>query len=315
MTTVILGTLRSLPVVPGDSSQRERSGDAVDPTSKRRLDFDLCGSRTDEDGKSDMAELTYSREPVPHVVVDPVTDGDTYRSLPFPKVGEHIDDDERWGLVTGDPGYDEFVDQPGWRELRRKLTGEEFVGSVLDAFAADMRRHGCLVDPDGWYLDDFVESRQDKERPVLAEEGDPNRLFVRFDFQSKSGTNYDEFVHVDWNRRVAAGLLFFCDADEEGLVGGELALYRDRRFRNDRECHDPERVLAFTPRHNKGLLFLNSNEGFHGPARIERLTGRRRWVYVAISSHTDVWPHRGPTLASRAKQVARRAKQRVSARF
>ena len=53
-------------------------------------------------------------------------------------------------------------------------------------------------------------------------------------------------------------------------MGGETALYRDRGFRNDRWCHDPELTALFTPRHNTGVIFLNSNTGFHGPRGIRR---------------------------------------------
>jgi hypothetical protein len=74
------------------------------------------------------------------------------------------------------------------------------------------------------------------------------------------------------------------------LEGGELALYRDRDFRNDRWCHDPELVTMYPPRHNTGVIFLNSHTGFHGPRAITRLTGHRRWLYYTISSKLDVRP-------------------------
>ncbi len=125
---------------------------------------------------------------------------------------------------------------------------------------------------------------------VLSTAGDPNDVFTRLDFQSKAEGGYREFVHLDWARRIVGGILFFSDAAEEGLEGGELALYRDRDFRNDRWCHDPELTAKFAPRHNSGVIFLNSNKGFHGPRAITRLEGRRRWLYFTISSAVDVWP-------------------------
>jgi hypothetical protein len=60
----------------------------------------------------------------------------------------------------------------------------------------------------------------------LAAAGDPNDVFTRLDFQSKGAGQYREFVHLDWARRVIGGILFFSDAGEEGLVGGE-ARHRD----------------------------------------------------------------------------------------
>ena len=64
----------------------------------------------------------------------------------------------------------------------------------------------------------------------------------------------------------------------------------DREFGDDRWCHDPELTAQFAPRHNTGVIFLNSNRGFHGPRGIRRLAGRRRWLYFTISSRVDVWP-------------------------
>jgi hypothetical protein len=150
-------------------------------------------------------------------------------------------------------------------------------------------------------LTSFVESRTEKEQATLGAGGDPNEIFTRLDFQSKGAGGYREFVHLDWARRIVGGILFFSDADEEGLVGGETAFYRDRAFRNDRWCHDPELVALFRPRHNTGMIFLNSNAGFHGPRRITALEGRRRWLYFTISSRVDIWPA-APRLTTRSNQ-------------
>src|SRR5436190_24102231 len=89
--------------------------------------------------------------------------------------------------------------------------------------------------------------------------------------QSKPAGGYRQFVHLDWPRRVVGGILFFSDAREEGLEGGELALYRDRALRNDRWCHEPELTAQFPPAKNSGVIFLNSNGAFHGPRAITRL--------------------------------------------
>jgi hypothetical protein len=154
-----------------------------------------------------------------------------------------------------------------------------------------MRRAECLVDPDRARLIPFVETREQKEQSRLDIDGDPNEIFTRLDFQSKGQGGYRDFVHLDWSRRIIGGILFFSDAEEEGLVGGELALYRDRGFRNDRWCHDAELTALFPPKKNSGVIFLNSNSAFHGPRPIEALRGRRRWLYYTISSRVDVWPH------------------------
>jgi hypothetical protein len=230
----------------------------------------------------------YVAEPHPHLAIDEIASPDDYAAMRFPD--SHLQPDAAWGLTAADPAYASVFRDPLWRALRDEICGERFVGDVLQAFAADMRGAGCLVDPGRARLTSFVESREEKQRVSLAAGGDPNALFTRLDFQSKGAGAYREFVHLDWPRRIVGGILFFCDADEEGLVGGETALYRDLEFADDRWCHVPELTSLFRPAHNTGVIFLNSNRGFHGPRAITALRGRRRWLYYTISSRCDIWP-------------------------
>jgi hypothetical protein len=232
-------------------------------------------------------KLQYRSDPHPHVVIDELMPPAVYSSTPFPD--ELIADDE-WGITSSDERYADVLATPGWRALHDELRGERFVRELLTSFGDDMRAAGCRTDPDRARLVDYTETREQKGLRVLASDGDPDRVFTRLDFQSKAEGGYRDFIHLDWARRVVGGILFFSDAAEEGLEGGELAFYRDRGFRNDRWCHDPELTAQFAPRHNTGVIFLNSNSGFHGPRRIRRLAGRRRWLYFTISSTVDVWP-------------------------
>lgn len=232
--------------------------------------------------------LRYAHEPHPHLVCDEILPPDVYTALRFPD--ELIAPGSSWGITATDPNYPIVLRDPVWHALYDQLRGEPFVRAVLRGFAADMAHAGCLVDPEHARLVPFVETREEKEKAVLATDADPNEIFIRLDFQSKTEGGYRSFVHLDWARRIVGGILFFSDAEEEGLEGGELAFYRDRDFRNDRWCHDAELTALFPPRANTGLIFLNSNSAFHGPRAITALRGRRRWLYYTISSRVDVWP-------------------------
>lgn len=242
-------------------------------------------------------KIRYVGDPHPHLVVDQLVDEACYRDITFPD--DLTQPGASWGLTSTDAEFDLVLRDPGMRMLVDEVRSEPFVMHVLDAFADDMRAAGCLVSPESARLIDRRETREEKERAHLEVVGDPNDVFTRFDLQSKAEGGYREFVHLDWARRIVGGIFFFSDADEEGLEGGELAMYRDRQFANDRWCHDPELVATFAARHNSGVIFLNSNGSFHGPRAIRRLEGRRRWVYYTISSTVDVWPHR-PREATRA---------------
>jgi hypothetical protein len=230
----------------------------------------------------------YVHEPHPHLVIEEIVAPELYAALRFPDA--LVAPNAEWGITSSDAAYAEVLADRGWSALHDELRAEPFVRSVLAAFAADMRAEGCLTDPQQARVVAYEEGREDKQKPVLARRGDPQEIYTRLDFQCKGTGAYREFVHLDWARRIVGGILFFSDADEEGIEGGELALYRDRDFRNDRWCHDPQLVAKFSARHNTGVIFLNSNRGFHGPRAITRQTGYRRWLYFTISSMVDVWP-------------------------
>ncbi|HET8797183.1 MAG TPA: 2OG-Fe(II) oxygenase [Thermoanaerobaculia bacterium] len=243
----------------------------------------------------------YVVQPQPHLVIDEIVPRSTYDAMRFPD--ELVRSGASWGITSSDSEYAAVLEDPAWRALHDLLRGESFVRAVLRAFADDMRAANCLVDPERARLVPFVESREEKERAVLSTDADPNEIYTRLDFQSKGEGGYRDFVHLDWARRIVGGILFFSDAAEEGLEGGELAFYRDRAFRNDRWCHDAELTMLIPPRHNSGAIFLNSNTAFHGPRAIRALRGRRRWLYYTISSRVDVWPC-APRLTAQPRSAA-----------
>ncbi len=241
-------------------------------------------------------DLRYSAEPFPHIVVPQLVAPDAYQELRFPEIERQPGGRIGRDIYRGEPGWDDVATRPGWRELASRFLDPAFVARVLGLFARDMERLGCAVDPGRAHIDPYFETRAETETAVLSETHDPNALFVRFDLQAADFT-YVKGPHVDWPRRVVGGVLFLCDAVEEGIEGGEFTLYADDDFRNDRVCRRPRAVAAFPTRHNFGVLFLNANGAFHGPQRIRAIRGMRKWVYYSISSRRNVWaaaPHVAP---------------------
>jgi hypothetical protein len=234
-------------------------------------------------------QLEYCSAPSPHLVIPQLLPPEIYAKLRFPYLEEAPLGRTGRDLFRGDPGWAETMAAPGWAELGEIMLGEAFVRRVIALFADDIRSRGALVDPDRAYLDPYVESRPDLKKPTLDESYDPNALFVRFDFQAMTSTHWT-FVHTDWSRRVVGGVLFMTSAAEEGMDGGEFGLFSDQQFRDDRTCHAPKLEKAFPYEHNKGVLLLNCNGGFHGPLPIRQLAGTRKWIYYAISSRRNVWP-------------------------
>ncbi|MEJ0061275.1 MAG: hypothetical protein WDM79_17670 [Terricaulis sp.] len=240
--------------------------------------------------------LHYDDAPFAHLVLPQLLATTEWPRLRFPDVP--VVPGVRTGrmIAIGDALWDDVMSGPGWAELRRVFTSQAFVSRVLAQFADEMKRLGCLVDPDAAYLDGFVEGQPESKQRTLSETDDPNALFVRFDFQA--GTqSYGKRIHCDLPRRVVGGVLFMTNAEDEGMEGGEFGMWRDAAFANDRVCHKPVLEKTFAFEANKGVLFLNANNGFHGPLPIQAISGERKWIYYSISSRRDVWPQAAALLA------------------
>ena len=233
----------------------------------------------------------YYRDPTPHVHIPQLISPSAFQQLTFPSLEKRLLGRTGWDLFPGEPKWQDLMESPGWRELKAAFLSQATLRWAIDLFAGDMRRLHCLVDPDKAYLEPFLEPHEDIKKPTISDTHDPNALFFRFDIHEMPMPEW-EFVHCDHRRRVVGGMLFLCDAEAEGMEGGEFGLYIDEDFRDDRVCRRPVLAKAFTFAANQGVLFLNANTGFHGPVRIRQMSGSRRWVYFSISSRRNVWPIR-----------------------
>jgi hypothetical protein len=235
----------------------------------------------------------YFQDPSPHLSISEVVPSDLYRVSSFPAIPKSSGGRVGRDLLVDDPGFHDLVMKPGWREIYQQFQSESLFAELVSLFQDDMIRFNCQINAKQVRLEHFCEPRSYiGSRDYDIDDTDPHSLFVRFDLQAADGT-YRPYVHLDHPRRLISGLLFFCDASEEGLVGGEFALFRDLEFSDDRICHVPQIAKKFPIKHNTGVLFLNCNTGFHGPCPILTIVGLRRWVYFSISSHRSIWPVRG----------------------
>lgn len=233
-------------------------------------------------------QIEYFREPTPHAFISQLVAPEIYARIRFPDIPPRPMGRIGRDVYYGEPEWSEIMAQPGWGEFSRAYMNEAFVQRIVGMFARDIRDHGCAIDPDRVYLAQRGESRQETESSLLSETDDPHALFIRFDLQAIDA-NYGKSVHCDHLRRLIGGVLFMTSAADEALDGGEFALYSDLAFNNDRKCHQPRIEKTFTFRHNQGVLFLNSNRGFHGPTPIRSIAGLRKWIYFSISSRRNVW--------------------------
>jgi hypothetical protein len=236
---------------------------------------------------------SYHRRPNAHVFLPQLLPPDLYRNVKFPEIPMRGKGRSGRDLFVGEPGWPEAVASPGLRELYALFSSPAFVQWVVSLFADDLIRLQCLAHPRDIRLAPYLETRDElDERPdVLDPDADPAEVFTRFDF-TVGAADYTPYVHLDSIRRIVGGVLFLSDAAEERIEGGEFTLYRDWLFRDDRMPHWPHAARKIPVRGNTGVLFLNSNRGFHGPGAIRSIQGARRWIYYSISSKNQAWqPH------------------------
>lgn len=257
-----------------------------------------------------MLPYSYRRSPNPHIYLPELIPQELYEQVRFPQIDIRSQGRSGRDLFMGEPGFEVAVSSPGIKELYDLFTSAEFTHWVLSIFAEDLERLGCRARAETIRHVPFLETRELlADSPfILDEDADPNVVFNRFDF-AIGESDYTPYAHLDSIRRLVGGLLFFSDLGDEPVEGGEFILYRDLLFRDDRRPHWLHATRRYPPRGNTGVLFLNSNRGFHGPAAIE--SGQRKWIYYSISSHTAAWerhPLQGVrSLASRGvEKVANR---------
>jgi hypothetical protein len=236
-----------------------------------------------------LPALQYETAPFPHLRAARLLPDAEFAKICFPDVP--VVPNVRSGrmIAIGEPLWDQVMDQPGWAELKRIFLSEAFVLGLVSRFAEDMRQRKCLVDAAKAYVEPWIEDNADSVRGSLDQDCDPNALFVRFDFQAGGGS-YNKKIHCDLPRRVVGGVLFMTGAEQQGMEGGEFAMFRDLSFRNDRSCHAPKLERVYACEGNTGVFFLNGNDSFHGPLPISRIRGERQWIYYSISSRRDIWP-------------------------
>lgn len=233
-------------------------------------------------------QIDYFRTPTPHAVIPQLVAPELYEKIRFPNIPPRPMGRIGRDIYYGEPEWAELMVQPGWAEFSSTYMSEAFLHRVIGLFADDIRAQDCGIDPDKVYLAQRGETRAETQTAVLSDSADPNALFMRFDLQAIDAT-YSKGVHCDHLRRIIGGVLFMTSAEDEGMEGGEFALYSDLAFNNDRVCHQPRVEKTFPLSHNYGVIFLNSNTGFHGPLPIRKISGLRKWIYYSVSSARNIW--------------------------
>jgi len=255
-------------------------------------------------------------EPFPHIVKDGILDHALYQRLRSEFPGSDVFDRNtnlggRAGrdLYPGDDLYDEFINRsPAWKELHDYIVSPRFLDLTLQLFGPFMKPFECAVDPAAARFVDYVEPRStlaekgsrlrnvvNKMRHRLIRPAGTDDIFVRMDL-AQGAKGYEKRVHCDRPNRLVSFLIYFCDADEIGLEGGDLVLFEYRRKRAPRAYErypqpaDTNEIARLQPKHNRGIFFLCSNNSYHGATTIQRQDRYREFVYISAASRAPwIW--------------------------
>lgn len=237
----------------------------------------------------DLSVRPVRATPFEHVVVENFLPADLYTQLRdrYPECKGVVG--TRLSLFPGDPDYDALLaSDPAWREAHDAFCSQAFLDYCRDQFAEVWAREGCAIDWAKARYVPFVEPREFKElRHIPDPKPDPHALFVRMDML-QGGSDYSLVPHLDHRRRLASLLMYFSDAAEARMEGGDFQLHRA-------ENGAPGEVVdTIRPRQNLMIAFASSNRSFHSVSLVgETARAPRRFVQVQVSSSIDAWPFIG----------------------
>lgn len=262
-------------------------------------------------------------DPFPHVISEQILDPDLFARLraDYPTAQNFEDQKSETGLkgsrtgqgfdiYRGDASYDQLVARSdAWAEFDAWINSPAFVAAFLDVFGAHLDDIGCRAGIlQEKYDRGLIEGRDGMSaRPTLRDRfntmtrglrsknpiGEVD-LFTRLDMH-KALKGYNKAVHCDRPNRLCSLVLYFVDAEKEGIEGGTLTIHRHARKKapGDYERHpkpeDVEAVATLVPKENMGIWFPCCNNSYHAVNAMASNGKERDYLYISISGRTETF--------------------------
>ncbi|MEM9342559.1 MAG: 2OG-Fe(II) oxygenase [Pseudomonadota bacterium] len=261
------------------------------------------------------------RDPFPHVVSEQILDPKFYAALradyPTADIFEEQKGDtgmtgsrtgQGFDIYRGDSTYDALIAKSeAWAEFDRWINSTAFVDKFIDVFGPYLDEMGCRAEINPSKYDrTLVEGREGmtvkptfKERmSALTSSFRPKNslgevdLFTRLDIH-KALKGYNKDVHCDRANRLCSFILYFVDAEKEGIEGGTLTIHKHREEKKpgDYERHpkpeDAPVVATLSPKENMGVWFPCSNNSYHGVNAMVSNGKERDYLYINISGQSE----------------------------
>lgn len=266
-------------------------------------------------------------DPFPHVISKEILPPDLYRRLraDYPtsdefdatgaetgSAGSRTGKGTGYDIYRGDRAYDALIKaSAAWSEFDAFVNSDAFIRQYQSIFGAFDEDLGLTVDVEGSTYDrGYVEPRAVlTAKATLSEK--LNRvshrltrglqkkrkieLFTRLDIQRSLG-GYAKPPHTDRANRLCSLIIYFTDAEQVGLQGGELLIYKHKesKAQPDYERHpkaaNVDIVARLKPKENLGVLFPCNNSSYHGVTAVTSKGVSRDFLYINISGRaSNLW--------------------------
>ncbi|MEX0279683.1 MAG: 2OG-Fe(II) oxygenase [Arenibacterium sp.] len=260
-------------------------------------------------------------EPFPHVISEQILDPELYARLRADYPTADIFEDQKadtgitgsrtgqgFDIYRGDTTYDQLMKtSEAWAEFDAWINSTAFIEKFLELFGPHLENVGCRAEINPAKYDrTMIEGREGMTfTPTLKERfsnltrsfrpknslGEVD-LFTRLDVH-KALKGYHKNVHCDRPNRLCSFIVYFVDAEKEGIEGGTLTIHahKEKKAPKDYERHpkpeDAPVVATLSPKENMGVLFPCCNNSYHGVNAMVSNGKARDYLYINISGNTD----------------------------
>lgn len=264
-------------------------------------------------------------KPFPHVIKDGILPPDVYKALRAEFPDSSVFEGQRsahgragsrtgsgFDVYRGDDTFEALVQRSeAWREFAGFINSEAFADQFRSVFADHLDHIGLRVDLRRSHVDSsYVEPRElltetatlgDKVASAANVIIDPFRgtkpttLFTRLDIHKSTG-GYAKPPHCDRPNRLCSLIVYFTDAEKQGLEGGDLLIFEHKapkpveKYERHPKPEAVEQVAQLRPRENLGVFFPCQNNSYHGVTPILSKGIERDFLYINISGRTrSLW--------------------------
>lgn len=265
--------------------------------------------------------------PFPHVVTDEILEPAFFEKLKleYPDadifartsaetggIGSRAGMGKGFDIYRGDGAYDALIQRSAaWTAFDAWINSQSFIDKYLELFGSYGAAMGISADIGrSPYIRSYVEPRSVlTQRETIGEAvqrlannatrsikaGRTVDLFTRLDITRSLG-GYAKPPHCDRPNRLCSLIIYFTNAEEDGLEGGDLMIYRLKRPQPIKSAPRHPRpaevdiVATMKPKANRGVFFPCCNTSYHGVSAVTSQGIPRDFLYINISGRAaSIW--------------------------